>query len=238
VNEPPDYILNALWLSLFGGTKNNAILDNGKLYLGIKNETFQAHFTVNNWTTPQSQVSAGYLLYAQPFATSSFYEEIFDYGTILPSTTVGVTLDFERVGSGGYEIDISTSADGTTYSLNSNVSRVSGSTFRYVKVKIRFAGTVNDAFIINAMEVKLDSKIKSDSGKTIANESDATGTIVNFNKTFVDIVNLTITPLGTTRKTFVCDFEDLPNPTFFKVYIYDMNGNRITSDFTWSAEGY
>jgi len=118
------------------------------------------------------------------------------------------------------------------------MSKVTTSNFRYVKVKVSFVGTANDAFIVNTMEVKLDSKIKSDNGKTTANAGDVNGTVVNFNKPFVDIVNITITPLGTTRKTFVCDFTDVPNPTFFKVYIYDMNGNRITSDFTWSAEGY
>ena len=238
VNEPPDYVLNAQWFSTFSGTKNNAAVDSGKLYLGIKNESFQSHFTVNNWTTPQAQINAGYLLYAQPFATTSYYEEVFDYGTILASTTVSVTLDYERVGNGGFQIDISTSTDGTTWSLNSNMSKVTTSNFRYVKVKVSFVGTANDAFIVNTMEVKLDSKIKSDNGKTTANAGDVNGTVVNFNKPFVDIVNITITPLGTTRKTFVCDFTDVPNPTFFKVYIYDMNGNRITSDFTWSAEGY
>ena len=238
VNEPPDYVLNAQWFSSFSGTKQNAAVDSGKLYLGIKNESFQSHFTVNNWTTPQAQINAGYLLYAQPFATTSYYEEVFDYGTILASTTVSVTLDYKRVGNGGFQIDISTSTDGTTWSLNSNMSKVTTSNFRYVKVKVSFVGTANDAFIVNTMEVKLDSKIKSDNGKTTANAGDVNGTVVNFNKPFVDIVNITITPLGTTRKTFVCDFTDVPNPTFFKVYIYDMNGNRITSDFTWSAEGY
>lgn len=238
VNEPPDYVLNAQWFSDFNGTKNNVFAESGKLYLGIKNETFENHFIVNNWTTAQEQVDAGYLLYAQPFATTSSYEEVFDYGTVLPSTTVTVTLDYERVGVGGFQIDISISEDGTNYTTYTDISKVTASNFRYVKVKVSFIGSVNDAFIINTMEVKLDSKIKSDNGKGTSLLSDTTGTTVYFNKSFVDVVNITITPIGTTRKTFVCDFEDVPNPTFFKVYIYDMNGNRITSDFTWSAEGY
>lgn len=238
VNEPPDYVLNAQWFSEFTGVKDNAFAEDGKLYLGIKNETFENHFIVNNWTTAQEQVNAGYLLYAQPFATTSSYEEVFDYGTVLPSTTVTVTLDHERVGAGGFQIDISISEDGTNYTTYNDTSKVTASNFRYVKVKVSFIGSVNDAFIINTMEVKLDSKIKSDNGKGTSSSSDTTGTTVYFNKSFVDVVNITITPLGTTRKTFACDFEDIPNPTFFKVYIYDMNGNRITSDFTWSAEGY
>lgn len=238
VNEPPDYVLNAQWFSDFSGTKINAFAESGKLYLGIKNETFENHFIVNSWSSAQEQVNAGYLLYAQPFATTSSYEEIFDYGTVLPSTTVTVTLDYERVGAGGFQIDVSISEDGTNYTTYNDTSKVTASNFRYVKVKVSFIGSVNDAFIINTMEVKLDSKIKSDNGKGTSSSSDTTGTTVYFNKSFVDVVNITITPIGTTRKTFACDFEDLPNPTFFKVYIYDMNGNRITSDFTWSAEGY
>lgn len=238
VNEPPDYVLNAQWFSDFSGTKYNSFAESNKLYLGIKNETFENHFIVNNWSSAQEQVNAGYLLYAQPFAINSYYEELFDYGTVLASTTVTAILDYERIGNGGFQIDISISEDNTNWTLYSNSSKVTTSNFRYVKVKVSFIGSVNDAFIVNTMEVKLDSKIKSDNGKTTANISDVNGTIVNFNKSFVDVVNITITPLGTTRKTFVCDFTDVPNPTYFKVYIYDMNGNRITSDFTWSAEGY
>ncbi len=238
VNEPPDYVLNAQWNSSFSGTKYNSFTELNKLYLGIKNETFENHFIINNWSSAQDQVNAGYLLYSQPFTLTSYYEEIFDYGTILPSTTVTVTLDYERVGQGGFQIDISISEDNANWILYSNSSKLTASNFRYVKVKISFIGSKNDAFIVNTLEVKLDSKIKSDNGKTTANVSDENGTIVNFNKSFVDVVNITITPLGTTLKTFICDFIDVPNPTFFKVYIYDMNGNRITSDFTWSAEGY
>lgn len=238
VNEPPDYTLNAQWFSDFSGTKYNSFSESKKLYLGIKNETFENHFIVNNWSSAQEQVNAGYLLYAQPFATTSYYEEVFDYGTVLASTTVTAILDYERIGNGGFQIDISISEDNTNWTLYSNSSKVTTSNFRYVKVKVSFIGSVNDAFIVNTMEVKLDSKIKSDNGKTTAKDSDVHGTIVNFNKSFVDVVNISITPLGTTLKNFICDFTDVPNPTYFKVYIYDMNGNRITSDFTWSAEGY
>ncbi len=238
VNEPPDYVLNAQWFSDFSGTKYNSFSESKKLYLGIKNETFENHFIVNNWSSAQEQVNAGYLLYAQPFTTTSYYEEVFDYGTVLASTTVTAILDYERIGNGGFQIDISISEDNTNWTLYSDSSKVTTSNFRYVKVKVSFVGSVNDAFVVNTLEVKLDSKIKSDNGKTVANASDENGTIVNFNKSFVDVVNISITPLGTTLKNFICDFIDVPNPAFFKVYIYDMNGNRITSDFTWSAEGY
>ena len=86
--------------------------------------------------------------------------------------------------------------------------------------------------------MKLDSKVKNDSGKAYASASDTQGTQINFNKSFIDVINLTITPIGTTRKDFVCDFEDTDYPTYFKVYMFDTLGNRINSDFTWSAEGY
>ena len=238
VNEPPDYVLNALWLSDFSGTKTNSFVENRKLYLGIKNETFEDHFITNSWANPQEQVNAGYPLYAQPFASTSSYEEIFDYGTILPSTTVSVTLDYERVGAGGFQIDISSSDDSITWTEHTDVSKITSSNFRYIKVKVSFVGSENDAFIVNVMEVKLDSKVKNDSGKAYASASDIEGTQINFNKNFIDVINLTITPIGITRKDFVCDFEDSDYPTYFKVYMFDTLGNRINSDFTWSAEGY
>ncbi len=238
VNEPPDYVLNALWLSDFSGTKTNAFVEDSKLYLGIKNETFENHFITNSWANPQEQINAGYPLYAQPFAGTSYYEEIFDYGTLLPSTTVTVTLDYTRVGAGGFQIDILSSDDSITWTEHTDVSKITSSNFRYIKVKVSFVGSENDAFIVNIMEVKLDSKVKNDSGKAYASASDTEGTRIDFNKSFIDVINLTITPIGTTRKDFVCDFEDTDYPTYFKVYMFDTLGNRIDSDFTWSAEGY
>lgn len=237
INEPPDYKLNVIWLSDFSGTKNNAVIQDAKLYLGIKNETFEQHFLSNSFSNAQGQIDAGYPIYAQPF-TDSFYEEIFDYGTILPATTVTVTLDYLSVNNGDFEINISISEDGITWSEHTNISKLSATNFRYVKVKVILVGTNKDTLVINILEVKLDSKILRDSGKSIASISDTSGTIVTFNKNFIDITNITVTPLGTTRKEFVCDFEDVPNPTYFKVLIFDTNGNRINSDFTWSAEGY
>lgn len=239
INEPPDYKLNVIWLSDFSGTKNNAVIQDAKLYLGIKNETFEQHFVTNSWTNPQNQIDNEYPLYAQPFsAGDSHYEEIFDYGTILPATTITVTLDYLKINNAGFQIDISISEDGTNYITHSNLSKISATNFRYVKVKISLIGTDKDTLVLNVIEVKLDSKILRDSGKGTAFGADLHGTRIFFNKKFIDIVNLTITPIGTTRKEFVCDFEDIPNPSFFDIYIYDTNGNRITSDFTWSAEGY
>jgi hypothetical protein len=36
----------------------------------------------------------------------------------------------------------------------------------------------------------------------------------------------------------VIDFADVPNPTGFKVFLFDGSGNRVSGDVSWSAKGY
>lgn len=66
----------------------------------------------------------------------------------------------------------------------------------------------------------------------------AGGTIVKFNKSFVDITSISVTPAGTTPIIGIYDFVDAANPTFFKVLLYDTSGNRVSANYSWSAKGY
>jgi hypothetical protein len=238
MNEPPDYVLNVQWYSKFDGTLEKCVVDSRKLFMGIINETFENHFLTNSWTTPQSQIDAGYPLYAQPFDTASYYEEVFDYEAILGSTGVTVVLDYENIGNSSFTVDISISIDGITYIKYENQSKIIDRNFRYVKVRVTSTSDDKGIFVINQMEVRLDSKLKNDGGKGTALANDSAGTVVNFNKEFTDITSITVTAKGTSARNPVYDFEDVPNPTFFKVYAFDSNGNRISSDFSWSVKGY
>lgn len=93
VSQPPDYKLQTNIDSTFSGTLTNMIVDQGTL-LGPVNtsEDWSTHFSSHSWTTPQDQITAGFPIYLNPSLTSGSYDESFDAGTILPSTTIVATL--------------------------------------------------------------------------------------------------------------------------------------------------
>jgi hypothetical protein len=91
--------------------------------------------------------------------------------------------------------------------------------------------------LIDSLITRLDVKIKRDSETVTANSGDAGGTTVTFGQTFIDIRAINVTPQGTTPAVAIVDFTDVPNPTTFKVLVFDLGGSRITRDVRWEASG-
>lgn len=241
VNEPPDYVLDYDQDSTFSGTKTNALIETGTLLAAVNTtETWQDHFTTRSWTTLQDQVTAGFPIYAQPSATSGSYVEEIDFGAVLAGTKVTSALTYAVV-SGATTItptlSVKTTAGGA-WTDYAGVESVYATNFRYVKVAYAFASTGGDDLLrISRLNVKLDKKLRSDTGTGTANSGDAGGTTVLFNVSFVDIDGISVTPSGTTPVIAIYDFVDVPNPTSFKVLLFDTSGNRVTSGFSWQARG-
>lgn len=239
VSEPPDYVLNVDWNSTFTGTLTNGVTFNNELVLPVNTtETIEEHFLSRSWTSPNSQTQAGYLLWLEPFYNNAgTYVEVFDYGTILSSSLISCTIGKQILkGTPIFSITLSTSSDGINYTNYVNQTQVYATGFRYVKLSISVSG-VDAALSIYNINVRLDSKTKTDTG--IGTVSNATnGVDVYFNKPFVDINSIVVTPKGINPIIPIYDFVDAPNPTHFKVYLYDVNGNRITGSFSWSVSGY
>lgn len=242
IQQPPDYVLRTNINSTFGGTLTNMYLDSGKLYGPVDtSQTWATHFTANGWTTPQNQMDAGYPIYINPSVTSGSYQEDFDYGTALPATIVTATLG-SAVLSGSVAVSCQ-----IQYKLNSGdawTSAAAGQTqvllpsFRYVRITWTFTCTAGANLIeVSSFNLKLAMKLKTDSGTGYANAGDAGGTTVNFNVAFVDADTPIIQPGGATPYTPVVDFTDTPNPTSFKVLLYDRNGTRVSGPFSWTARG-
>lgn len=87
------------------------------------------------------------------------------------------------------------------------------------------------------LSIRLDIKEISDSGSIAANSGDAGGTTVTFNKTFRDIRSIVATVNTTVQRTVIVDFTDAPNPTTFKVLVYDNAGVRQSETVYWIARG-
>jgi hypothetical protein len=241
VNQPPDYVLKFDQNSTFSGTKTNVVLDNGALIATVNtSETWQSHFTSRSWTTPQDQINAGYPYFAMPSQTTGQYYEDIDYGTVLAGTKVSLTPTTNVIaGSTTITPTISVkklSTDALT--VYSGLSSVFATNFRYIRAQYDFASVGGDDLLqITGLNVKLDSKLRNDSGTGTANSGDSGGTVVTFNIAFVDVDSISVTPLTTSAVIAVYDFTDVPNPTSFKVLLFNTSGSRVSGGFSWSARG-
>ena len=241
VNDPPDYELQYNQNTTFSGTKSNFIQEDGSIIGPFDTtETWQSHFTGRSWDQPQDQIDAGYPYYLEPTATSGYYEETIDYGTILNATKITITPTYQIVDgtptiTPKISVRASTSDPWTEYD---GVSSVYVTNFRYVKFRYTVTCNGNDLVRFTAINIRFDVKLKSDAGVVAANLADSGGTTVTFNKAFTDVISITVTPKGTSAIFALYDFNDVPNPTSFKVLAYSYaTGNRVSCDVSWSVKG-
>lgn len=241
VNQPPDYVLKLDQNSTFSGTKTNTVMDSGSLIATVNTtETWQSHFTSRGWTTPQDQINAGYAYFAMPSQTSGQYYEDIDYGALLAGSKVTLTLTSNVVaGATTVTPTISVKKLNTDpWTVYAGVNSVYATNFRYIRAQYDFASVGGDDLLqISGLNVRLDSKQRTDQGTGTANSGDTGGTVVNFNIAFVDVDAIFVTPLTTSAVIAVYDFVDVPNPTSFKVLLYNTSGTRVSGNFSWSARG-
>jgi len=229
ISQPPDFIFNAeYFLDYTTSTNSNAKTssDGASLILPVNNtETFSQHFTSHSWAGPQAQVTAGYPIYIQPGITSGYYEQIFDYGSVLGSSQITANLSSTMLsGTPSIVTTISTSLDGVSYTAYVG-TQIFVSNFRYIKVRIEVTqSVVGDLLQLNASSIRLDAKQVTDSGNAAVGTS---GTIVNFNKEIIDVVSLLVAPSGTTPLYAVYDFSD-----YIREATYSISGNVCTVSYT------
>jgi hypothetical protein len=243
VNQPPDYILKYNQNSTFSGTKTNIVTDVGGLVATVNTtETWQSHFTSRSWTTLQDQINAGYAYFAMPSQTTGSYEEIVDYGVVLAGTRVTAALTSTNIaGSTTVTPTISVRKLSTDpWTDYAGVDTVYATQFQYFKVRYDFASAGgDDLLLLTGLNLRLDFKLKNDSGTGTANASDSGGTVVTFNVAFVDVDSISVTPTNSSGTPVIAiyDFTDLPNPTTFKVLLFNTSGSRVSGNFSWSARG-
>ena len=241
VNQPPDYQLQYNADSTFSGTKTNFVADVNEYLTPVSGtETWQDHFTSRGWTSPQSQITAGYPIYAMPSQTAGSYVEEIDYGTVLAATKISATLS--------YTVAVGTPVITPTISVRKlvtdpwtdfvGVASAFVTDFRYAKVKYDFASTGGDDLVdVSGLNIRFDVKLRNDAGVAAVSSSTVGGTVVNFNVAFVDVQSITVTPKGTSAAIAVYDFVDVINPTSFKILLFNTAGTRIAGDVSWSVKG-
>ena len=252
VSQPPDYVLASNVISTFGGTTSNAKLDPaGGLVIPVNTtETWATHFSSRGWATPDAQVAAGYPVFIQPGATTGYYEEVFDYGATLAAMKMTVAYLLTTLsGSVSTAVTITTALDaGFTSNVQNYASAQAYATnFRYVKYRVTATATDDKGVaLLTNLSLKLDTKLKSQTGAVQAISTDAGGTIVYLTddrfstgpKTFIDVESITVAANGTTPLYAVYDFVDAYSPLSFKVLLFDSTGARVSGPVSYSVRGY
>lgn len=243
ISQPPDYVLRNDYNDDFSGiTLSGMYLESGRIYGPSLGETIQAHFEGRGWATVQDQIAAGYPLVFQPGGTSGYVERTMDYDAELPATIITVTPTWATLaGAVTMSVQISYKRLGGDPWIDApaDATKVLASAFRYAKVRLTFSGTGGDDLAeLAGLNIKLSGKLKTDSGSGDAAASDSGGTTVFFTAGFIDVSSIVVTPGGTTARYAIYDFTDVPNPTSFKVLLFDSSGTRVSGPFSWTARGY
>lgn len=215
----------------------------GKLLVCIDTtETFGSHFTSRAWDQPDDQIAAGYPIYIQPTKLTASYQEVIDYETTLNNVIVNLSWTLEQLTLAGTVTIASTiefSADAIIWSAPVAGPSAFSASFRYARITFNFTANNDKALaVFSNLVILLDVKREVDSGVVTANAGDANGTVVTFNKAFRDVDSITLTPTKQAEPlTSIYDFVDVPNPTEFKVFVFDSIGNRVTATVSWKARG-
>ena len=126
----------------------------------------------------------------------------------------------------------------STWATSPGLTSIYATDFRYLRVQYDFASAGGDDLLqLNDLNIRLDSKLLTDSGNGNAVSTDSGGTVVAFGRTFIDVSSISVTPLATSAVTAVYDFVDIPYPTSFKVLLFNSSGVRVSGPFSWSARG-
>lgn len=101
------------------------------------------------------------------------------------------------------------------------------------------SGTATDGdYVITSHTANTFTVTSATSATTSGNVTlDGTGTPALFSTSFVDVQSITLSPGGTSASIAVYNFVDAPNPTGFKVLLFNTAGTRIAGTVGWSAKG-
>lgn len=239
VNQPPDFVLQNQFASDFSGSGTNTYVEGGALVLPVANETWEYHFTSNNWDSPQDQIDAGFPIYSQPSPQTGTYTDTYDCGTVIPSSRIDVAASTDVIAGDpelSVTIEVRASTGDSWETFEAGQARVYATNFRYVRVTVEVTtddGT--DLLRLRSLQTVVSTKLKSDQG-TVTVSSNPTA--VDFNTQFIDVDSIVATLKGTTSgQSVIYDFVDAPNPTGFELYVFDENGNPTTGTVSWQARG-
>lgn len=260
VSQPPDFMLFHDYDSLFNGTKTNLALDGrGSMYGPVAvNETWRANTdrvaallsTTTDNLTWQQKVTGGYKYYNSPYSGTATYAETVDVGTVIPSTKITVTVSHTVLeGNPNLTCKIETSLDNSTWTeAATNAFEVYATNFRYVRYTFTVTGGLLQIGNINySLNIKRKtdfgtvSVTATDNGAGYPGDSMQIGKQVLFNTSFTDVNGAPVCTIvnndSANPLTPYSVFVDTLNPTGFRVFVLDKNGNRAAATVSWMVQG-
>jgi hypothetical protein len=236
--DPPGYELNVEWENDFsGGTSHNIlVLDDGTAYAPCYvDRTIRVQFVGNGsmaapqFNTIQDMIDAGHLYPIGPVPPTASYAEEQDYGAILSVSTITSTLSREpTLGDVNARTFLGTKENiGDAYAETES-TRVTNHDFRYVRERFLFEsnGIAFAKFLMHTL--RLDSKPESESFVGEITDADQ-GITFAFTKQFADVKNIAPTYYGDGTKQLipVVDFNDVPYPTGFTIFLVGASGKDV-----------
>jgi hypothetical protein len=245
VSQPPDFGLQDRRVSGLNGTRVNILRfpTRPSLLCCWNAQTWHEHFRVlRDWMDIEDQITAGYPIYIQPASITGSYSESIDYGTVINNTIVTITwntIEYTPLWAMNIVVRMQVSNDNTTWSAWTEGASQYFKQLRYLNIQLVFTAENDKCFIeLYNLTISLNVKRENDGGEVNAVATDVGGTVVTFNKPFKDIESITCTTKSTTEPYIVIfDFQDIPNPPNFKVYVFDTMGARVTKVVDWKVRG-
>lgn len=244
VTQDPDYELFDSYSEKeagFDGIKTNCIFDDGSLLFPVDTtETWGVGYSQNGFPTFQDEIAAGHELFIEPLAASASYEKVFDLGvtlnTVILDTIVGNPIVLQ--GSVSHSYIVSASEDGITYTDYTDEKSVLLQTVRYIRLSLTMTALEpNSLAKFSDLQIRLNLKTDDDGGVAMVSAAGSSGTFVTFNQDFIDVKKITVSA-SVDGAYAVWDFQDVPNPTGFYVFLKDDQGVRVDGRISWDAIGY
>lgn len=229
VSEPPDFVFYGDHISSFESKTNvvstyvNSIKVDTRLMLPVNLvETFEQHFTAPNpdWTSPAGQIAAGYPYYIQPSVSSGSYSEEIDFGNVIGSSQLTLTIQGSNlVGSCTQIAEIYTKVNPEDAYIPTTGFAVN---FRFVKIVVSVTqDTPGSIYIISNMYLKLSSKQITEASSV----STPGSAIVNFSKDFIDVSSVILSASATTSVSTGYNFKDVVR---YSTYAVSVNVCTVT----------
>lgn len=248
VPEPLDFVIKSdvslvpYWTSsekaIKGGTIWAPDADSNSFYAPIDSTIEEtASLPLMILQTPETLT---FLDDAPPTTTDAgFLEFKIDYEAVFEGIFIDFTFSEEVLG-GTVDIvpTISLSLDGSTYTDYAGVSSMLGVNFRYAKYRLDFDATTTAGFSrIYDIRARLSLETGEEYQIVDVFAADSGGTLVTFGLDFIDLQDLQVTAIGSAELKAVANYVDAPNPTDFKILLFDASGTRIDGTVSYRAKG-
>jgi hypothetical protein len=244
VTLPANFVLSSEWDENWTGTKANAYVDGGYLFMPVNTiETWDDHFSTHDWSTADDQVNAGYPLVFQPSMTTGSYVEEHDVGKILPSAKISVTVQSITLAGSVIPSVLIEWRDATTSAWivgAVGATDLQASQCRYVRVTYLVASAGGDDLIkLSPPHVVVSSEEKAEYGNLVLNASDAAGTLYTCTKSFLDIVSAIATANNSPSIAKINVIID-DSTSVSKVYVqaWDLSNARCGGSVSLQIGGY